>query len=121
MLLLPPVALFQKLEGTAPAVSVEAMATSPPTKSTLITGAAVVKGFTVKVTVAVCVIAPLVPVMVSVGLPEGVLMLVVTVSVEGVPALMEVGLNTAVAPVGRPLMVKPTVPVKPFTAATFTV
>ena len=60
--------------------------------------------------------------MVRVGLPTGVAPVVVTVSVEVVPDVIEVvGPKVAVAPVGSPLIVKPTEPVKPFTAATLMV
>jgi hypothetical protein len=46
--------------------------------------------------------------------PAGVLELVVTLMVLlPVPPLIEVGLNVALAPVGSPLAVKLTVPVKP--------
>ena len=68
-----------------------------------------------------CVIDPLVPVIVIVEVPAGVLLPAVIVRVEGVPALIEVGLNKAEAPVGKPLTLKPTTPLKPFKAPTFTV
>jgi hypothetical protein len=56
-----------------------------------------------------------------VGDPTGVLELVVTVSVDAPEPVSEVGLNPAVAPVGNPLTLNPTVPVNPFNAPTFTV
>ena len=59
--------------------------------------------------------------MVSVDVPAGVALPAVIVSVELVPALIEVGLNKAVAPVGRPLTLKLTDPVNPFRAPTLTV
>jgi hypothetical protein len=61
--------------------------------------------------------APLVPVNVRVELPVGVVFAVVTVTVDGPEPVTEDGLNDAVAPVGRPLAVKVTTPVKPFCAA----
>jgi len=76
---------------------------------------------TVSVTVVVCVKDPLVPVIVTVGLPAGVVVAVVIVSVEGVPAVIDVGLNVPVAPLGNPLTLKPTLPLNPFNAPTLTV
>jgi len=64
---------------------------------------------------------PLVPVMVSVGLPVGVLLLVCTVKVALPEPVTEVGLNVPVTPLGNPLTLKLTAPVKPFSAPTFTV
>jgi hypothetical protein len=76
---------------------------------------------TSSVTVAVCVSAPLVPVIVSVELPVGVLPVVVTVSVEVPDPLTEAGENDGVAPLGRPLTLRLTEPVNPFRAPTLTV
>jgi len=76
---------------------------------------------TFKVAVTVCVKEPLVPVMVIVGLPIGVLDVVVIVRVEVVPGVMGVGLNEGVAPVGRPEALRLTEPLKPFKALTLTV
>ncbi len=72
--------------------------------------------FTTSVTVAVWTVAPLVPVMVIVDVPTGVVPSVVTVKVEDPDVVTDVGLKVAVAPVGNPLAVKVTVPVKPFRA-----
>jgi len=77
--------------------------------------------FTVRVTLVEWVSVPLVPVMVSVGLPVGVLLPVCTVKVALPEPVTEVGLNVPVAPLGKPLTLKPTAPVKPFSAPTFTV
>jgi hypothetical protein len=63
---------------------------------------------------------PLVPLIVKGKLPVGVLVAVATVSVELAPALMEAGLNVPVALAGRPLVLRFTVPVNPFTAPTLT-
>ena len=67
---------------------------------------------TTRVTEAVCVVVPLVPVMVNGKLPVGVVLLVVTVSVE-LPDVSDAGLKLPVAPAGRPLTLRLTVPVKP--------
>jgi hypothetical protein len=76
---------------------------------------------TFSVTVAVCVSEPLVPVIVSVGFPIGVLLVVVIVSVELPEPLIEAGTNVAVAPVGSPLALRLTDPVNPLMAPTLTV
>jgi hypothetical protein len=77
---------------------------------------------TVSVTVVECDKVPLVPVIVSVTVPVGVEPAVVTVSVEDPePLLTGVGLNVPVAPLGSPLMVKLTAPVKPLSGLTFAV
>ena len=59
---------------------------------------------------------PLVPVMVKVELPVGVEPDVVTVSVALPAPLMDDGLKEAVAPAGRPAMVRPMLPAKPLIA-----
>jgi hypothetical protein len=65
--LLVPLALFQFGSATTPATSADPIATSPPTKFTLSTFPNVPPDeFTLKLTVAVCVSVPLVPVTVSV-------------------------------------------------------
>jgi hypothetical protein len=92
-----------------------------PTKSMLNALGEEVELLTCKVTLAECVSEPLVPVMVRVELPAGLLPLVVTVSVALAPGAMEVGLNEVWAPVGRPLAVKFTVEVNPFNAPIVTV
>ena len=75
------------------------------------------KSTTLRVTVVVCTSVPLVPVMVSVELAAGVVPEVVTVSVD-VPVLpvIVLGLNEPVAPLGNPVTVSATSPVRPFTA-----
>ena len=75
---------------------------------------------TLRTAVVVLVSEPLVPVMVRVELPMGVLFAVVIVSVELAPALTEAGLNALVALAGRPLTLKPIEPVKPLAAVVFT-
>jgi hypothetical protein len=71
--------------------------------------------FTASVAEAVCVRVPpvpvLVPVIVTAKLPAGVAAVVVTLIVEEVVAAL--GLKVAVAPLGNPLALKLTVPVKP--------
>ena len=68
-------------------------------------------------TMAVCCKLPLVAVIVSGKVPTGVLALVVIVIVdvfaEASVMLMGVGLKLALAPVGNPLALKLTFPVKP--------
>ena len=76
---------------------------------------------TTSVTVVVCVMDPLVPLIVSVELPVAVVEATVTVIVEVPEPVTEVGENAAVAPVGNPLAVKATEPVNPFTAVTVAV
>jgi len=72
--------------------------------------------FTTSVAVALCVSAPLVPVMVSVYVPVGVVVAVVTASVEVPDPFTVVGLNVPVASVGNPLTLSATAPLKPFDA-----
>jgi hypothetical protein len=119
--LLAPLALFQLLLTTTPATSEGAIGTSPPTKSILIVllkPDADVE--TVKVTVAVCTSAPLVPVIVNVELPRVVLPVVDTVNAEVPEELIEVGEKTPVAPAGNPLTLNVTVPANPVLGVTFT-
>lgn len=81
----------------------------------------VVAGLTVRVTVAEWTIVPLVPVIVIVEVPAGVVLAVITVIVEVPEPDTEAGTKLAVAPAGSPLALKVTVPVNPFTAPTVTV
>jgi hypothetical protein len=98
------------------------MGTSSPTKSILIAfPEELLPDVTMRTAVAVLVSEPLVPVMVRVELPMGVLEAVATVSVELAPALTEVGLNVPVALAGKPLTLKLIVPVKPLAAVVLTV
>ena len=76
---------------------------------------------TTKLTVVVCVSAPLVPVIVSVDVPSGVLPLVVTVNVELPVPVTVAGEKPAVAPAGNPLTVKAIGPEKPELAVVLTV
>jgi hypothetical protein len=66
---------------------------------------------TTRAAFVVCVRLPLVPVIVSVDVPAGVVVLVVTVIVDDVP--VGFGLNDAAAPDGRPLALSETEPAKP--------
>src|SRR5580765_3185942 len=79
------------------------------------------KSVTDNVTVVERVRLPLVPVIVSVESAAGVELDVVTVSVDEPTELIEAGLKLAVAPAGNPLMLRFTVPLKPFWFPTFTV
>ncbi len=73
---------------------------------------------TFKVTLTECVSCPLVPVIHSAYFPRGVAALVVTVRVElPDPPSTGLGFRVAVAPTGRPLQLRFTLPVKPATAA----
>jgi hypothetical protein len=72
--------------------------------------------FTTKLTVVVCVSAPLVPLIVSVDVPTGVLPVVVTVNVELPVPVTVAGEKPAVAPAGNPLTLSATAPVNPFNA-----
>ena len=75
---------------------------------------------TLSVAAVVFVTELLVPLIVKVELPVGVVLAVVIVSVELVPTLTEVGLNVPVALAGRPLRLKIMVPVKPLAALVLT-
>jgi hypothetical protein len=59
--------------------------------------------FTTNVTVVECVRLPLVPVIVSVKVPAGVLLVVVTDMADDPEPVTEAGLKLAVAPAGNPL------------------
>src|SRR5258706_12831122 len=71
--------------------------------------------------VAVCVRLALVPVIVRVEVPVGVVLPVLTVIVEGPLPVIVGGAKLAEAPVGKPLALKVTVPVNPFNAPMVTV
>ena len=75
---------------------------------------------TVRLTVVECVTAPEVPVTVMLEVAIGVAAVVVIVSVD-VPVVNEAGLNAQVAPAGRPLQVRATVPVNPLVGDTLIV
>ena len=80
----------------------------------------VVFAVTIRVTVAVLIIAPAVPVTVTVEVPTGVVLAVeiVRASAVDVPGVTGLGgLNPQAAPVGRPEQVRVTGLLKPFTAA----
>src|SRR5882724_11006707 len=81
-------------------------------------GSVVLFVLTVKVRAAVCVNAPLVPVIVSGELPAGVLEVVVMVSSDTPEPVSAAGLKLAVAPVGSPDTLRLTAPLNPFTALT---
>ena len=76
---------------------------------------------TTSVAVALCVRLPLVPVIVIVYVPVGVLEAVVTLSAEDPEPVTEVGLNVPVAPVGSPVTLNVTAPLKPLNAPTVAV
>src|SRR5579859_102673 len=89
--------------------------TAPPPELTWYTGV-MLTGLITSVTITVCVRLPLVPVIVRVELPVGVLLLVEMVSVEVPAPLIDAGLKLAVAPAGKPLALSVTAPLKPLTA-----
>src|SRR6202040_1233027 len=96
--MLAPLALFQLFWATTPAVSDAAIFVLPPAKLIPIAAGPDAVA-TTNVTVVGGLRLPLVPVIVSVELPGGVLVAVETVSVELPPAFT--GLNEAVALLGR--------------------
>jgi hypothetical protein len=71
---------------------------------------------TVKLTVMLCTTLPLVPVIVSVVVPAGVLLLVVTVKVDAPAPVIVAGEKLGVAPVGNPVALSVTTPPNPFNA-----
>jgi hypothetical protein len=71
--------------------------------------------------VEVLVREPLVPVIVNAEEPAGVLLLVVTVSVELPAPVTVAGENVPVAPAGNPLTLNATAPLKPPAAVTLVV
>src|ERR1700733_2683133 len=75
---------------------------------------------TVSATLPLWVSVPLVPVMLSVELPSGVVALVLTVSVELPDPVTVDGEKLASAPAGSPLALSVTAPLKPLTAPMFT-
>jgi hypothetical protein len=81
-----------------------------------------VKSTTLNVTGAVCTTVLLVPLIVSVESAAGVApeVVIVRVDVPVLPTMVE-GLKLAVAPAGRPVTVKTTSPVSPFSAVLLTV
>ena len=66
-----------------------------------------------KVTCVVCTVAPLVPVTVNGNVPRGVDGDVFTVIVDVPDPVTEAGVKVAVAPVGRPVTLNATAPLKP--------
>ena len=72
---------------------------------------------TTSVTIAECTNVPLVPVIVRGYVPVGVVVAVETVSVEFPEPETDAGLKLAVAPAGKPLTPRLTVPVKPLRGA----
>lgn len=73
-------------------------------------------GFTVRVIVAMFVMLPEVPVMVTVAVP--VVAVPLAVSVNVLVLVAGFGLNDAVTPLGRPDADKPTLPLNPFCSVT---
>jgi hypothetical protein len=117
LVLVIPAALFQFDWVTTPATSELPIAVPCPTNLTPIEAAFV----TVRLTFAVWVRLPLVPVIVSVDVPTGVVPLVVTVNVDVPDPVTVAGEKLAVAPVGIPLALNVTTPLNPFNAPTLVV
>ena len=122
-----PLALSPTTPANPPEPVIVAVYEVPPPAVTVCEGgvAAMVKSpttgaFTTRFTEAVCVVAPLVPVMVSGNVPVGVVASVVTVSVE-LPEVSDAGTNVPMAPAGRPLTLRVTVPANPPVAVTIVV
>jgi len=93
-----------------------------PTKSMLMAPVEEPAAVTFRVTEVAWESEPLVAVIVKAAPPTGVDEAVVIVRVELAPAeIIEEGLNEEVAPAGRPLTDKVTVPVNPPSAVVFTV
>src|ERR1019366_4457064 len=107
-----PLASFQFDWATPPATSVLPIAVPSPPNLIPIAAAFA----TVRVTLALWVKLPLVPVIVSVDVPSGVVELVVTVSVEVPEPVTVAGEELAVAPAGSPLALSVTTPLNPFSA-----
>jgi hypothetical protein len=75
--------------------------------------------FTINAMVVLAVVLPEVPVMVTVD--EPVVAVLLAVSVSTLELVEDVGLKDAVTPLGNPLAVNVTLPVKPFSCVTETV
>src|SRR6202451_1539253 len=73
---------------------------------------------TVRLSIVLSVVAPLVPVTVTVAVPTVAVADAVKVSVLPDDPVTEVGLKAAVTPTGRPVAVRATVPVKPLKGVT---
>ena len=80
----------------------------------------VILALTVSATVVVAVVLPEVPVIVTVTGPPVVAVLL-AVSVSVLALVDDVGLNEAVTPLGKPVAVNDTLPLKPFSGVTETV
>jgi hypothetical protein len=74
--------------------------------------------FTVSATPVAWTVLPLVPVIVMLKVPVGVVLPIVTVMVEEPEPVTEVGLKLALAPAGSPLVLNVTVPLNPLTDPT---
>ena len=76
---------------------------------------------TTSVTFVLLVSEPLVPLTVTVYVPVGVEVVVATASVDDPEPVTDVGVNDAVAPVGKPMTPSVTAPLKPLIAETVVV
>jgi hypothetical protein len=101
--------MFVVYVATFPATTVSVLGVAPRLK---LGGGGV--AITVKLTPAVCIKLPLVPVMVTGYAPSVVVELVVTVSVELPDPVTVAGTKLAVTPDGKPLALSVTTPLNPF-------
>ena len=102
-------------------LALPATPTAPMSWSVQPAGKPPLGALTISVTFAVCDKLPLVPFTAIVFVPAGVEANVVTVMVEGPEPATEAGLKLAVAPVGKPVALKVTDPLKPLMALTVAV
>lgn len=73
---------------------------------------------TLRLTVVDTESGPLLPTMVRLNVPVGVCLVVETVKTEFPPPVIEIGLKVPVAFAGKPLTLKVTTPLNPFTGVT---
>ena len=112
-------------ENPDPAAMVALYVVVPPLPIVLLAGVTAIEKSpppaTTNVTFTVCVTGPLAPLIVRAYEPGGVVALVETLMVVEPAAVTDAGLNEAVAPEGRPLALKLTMPLNPVPAATVAV
>jgi len=116
---------FTVPENPGPAVIVAVYVAVPPLAIVVLAGVTAIEKSpppaTTNVTFTVCVTGPLAPLIVRAYEPGGVAALVETLIVVEPAAVTDAGLNEAVAPEGRPLALKLTMPLNPVPAATVAV
>jgi hypothetical protein len=114
---------FTVPENPGPAVIVTVYVAVPPLVIVLLAGVTAIEKSppTTSVTFTVCATGPLAPLIVRAYEPGGVAAVVETLSVVEPDAVTDPGLNEAVAPEGRPLTLKSTMPLNPVPPATVAV